>query len=339
MLKIKNLNNPFLKDISFEVADKGYLSILGPSGAGKTVLLELISGVRKAEGGKIFIDERDVTLLPPEKRNISLLYQNFMLFPHLNVFENIAFSLKIKKVKNIKEKVEKIAKMLKIENLLERTPNFLSGGEKQRVALARSIIKKPALLLLDEPTSSVDSHLKEKLLKVIKTIHKELNIKIIHVTHNIDETLFNANSIVILNKGKIIQTGSVNEVFANPKNQFVAKFLGYKNIFFGTVKNGYFIPSNESVSIFLGAKVQNCSSILIPSQNIVLSKNKLVSSMQNTFKGVVKNIIGKKEYFEVFVDIGITLSTHITKLSVEELSLSKGKKVFLSFKALSVKCF
>ncbi|WP_423792531.1 ATP-binding cassette domain-containing protein [Methanocaldococcus indicus] len=228
MLIVENLHKKFknfeLKNISFKL-NKEYCIILGPSGAGKSILLKCIAGILYPEKGRIYLNGDDITHLPPEKRNIGYVPQNYALFPHKNVYKNIAYGLIIRKVNKIEieKKVKEIAEFLNISHLLDRKPNTLSGGEQQRVALARALILKPSILLLDEPTSAVDIKIKEEIIAELKKIDY---IPVIHITHDLAEARTLGKKIGIFIEGELLAFGG-KEVLKKPNNKKIAKFLGY----------------------------------------------------------------------------------------------------------------
>jgi len=231
MLEVKNLYYRIgdfeLKDISFSVKRGEYAVILGPSGSGKTTLFELIAGFRKPLRGNVLLNGKEITNLPPEERNISVLYQDYLLFPHLNVFENIAFGLR-KKVRD-PEEVEKIvsnlAEEIGIRHLLGRDIEGLSGGERQRVALARALAVRPALLLLDEPFSALDVKNREHLRKLVKRLSEEWNLTVLHITHDIADAENLADKVILINRGKIEEWGNFERVFFKPRTPFAVQFL------------------------------------------------------------------------------------------------------------------
>ena len=222
----KNLGS-FRLDVEFSMS-RSYCVVLGPTGAGKSLLLELIAGILKPDKGRILIDGKDVTNLPPEKRNIGFVPQDYALFPHMSVYKNIAYGLR--RDKKGKRKVEEIAEKLGISHILDRKPTTLSGGERQRVALARALIIQPKLILLDEPLSAVDLRTKEKLMEELKLVHSEFEIPIVHVTHSLIEAVTLANEVAIMMDGKIIEKGKTKDVFSS-QVQEVADFLAVKGLF------------------------------------------------------------------------------------------------------------
>lgn len=276
MLKIENLNyrigNFYLKNINLEIRETEYFVLLGPTGSGKTTLLKCILGLNKITSGRIFTDNKEITNFLPEERNIGFLPQNYLLFPNMNVFENIAFGLKIKKKseQTIKNEVLKIAKLLNIETLLNRDINNLSGGEAQRVALARALVVKPKILLLDEPFSAIHEGLKSELWFELKNILKTLQIPTVHITHNLDEGYAVADKMGVIIDGKLAQQDYPNEIFSRPENTAVAGFLGLKNIFEGQIISqdgqkiildykGMKINANSDIKKFeIGQKIKFC---------------------------------------------------------------------------------
>lgn len=238
LIEIRNIHKNYgklsiLKDISFDVFPGEFLTLLGPSGCGKTTLLRMLSGFETPNSGEIFMDGIMINHLPPQKRNIHTIFQNYALFPHMNVFENVAFSLRCQQMdeRSITEKVKNALKMVQLDGFQERSIKKLSGGQQQRVAIARAIVNQPKILLLDEPLSSLDYRLRKKMQIELKNLQKELNMTFIFVTHDQEEALSMSDRIIIFNHGKIEQIGTPLEIYENPKNLHVAKFIGEANIF------------------------------------------------------------------------------------------------------------
>ncbi len=348
MLKLKDISvkaGEFeLRNISIDIAKGDYHILLGPSGSGKTILLETIAGFKRPVSGKIFLHDVDITNFKARERKTGLLFQDYALFPHLTVFENIAFSLKIKKTPPdlVRMKVEQMADLMDVKNLLFRATTTLSGGEKQRIALCRILIHEPDILLLDEPLSSVDA----ELFKTIRNLLKSLNKKgqtILHVTHNYEEAISMATNISVIEKGEIIQTGSAEELLNLPRNSFVATFTGIRNIYPAKL-----IQQNEpsekearindriSFKVNTNEPDRDCK-LYIRSDEILISELKLISSAQNNFCGIIENISRNAIGFELVVNIGIPVEVRLTSSSLNNLGLKEGKEVWISFKASSVK--
>ncbi len=235
-----------VNNFSFEIPNGALVGLLGPSGCGKSTTLNLISGLIKPTEGNIFFGEDDVTALPPEKKGVGLVFQNYALYPHLTVMQNIIFPLQNLKGKDKLSKAEmeakayEIAKLVQIENLMERKPDELSGGQQQRVAIARALVKMPRVLLLDEPLSNLDARLRLQTREEIKRIQQETGITTIFVTHDQEEAMSISDLIVVMKDGIIQQAGKPQEVYDDPCNLFVAKFLGTPpiNVFEGHIKGG-----------------------------------------------------------------------------------------------------
>lgn len=236
-LELKNLffsfgNTLAVDNISLKVEEGSFTTLLGPSGCGKTTLLRLISGFLEPKSGEILIDGVNQAGIEVNERKVGMVFQDYALFPHLSVAQNIAYGLKINKTpsRDIKEQVLEIASSLGIESLLSRFPNELSGGQQQRVALARSLVLKPKILLMDEPLSSLDTKLRTKVREELKEIQQRLKITTVYVTHDQEEALSLSTKIAVLNEGKLLQEGSPREIYFEPKNEFVADFVGKANM-------------------------------------------------------------------------------------------------------------
>ncbi len=233
-----------VNDLTFEIPDGALIGLLGPSGCGKSTALNLISGLLEPTSGKIFFGDEDVTALAPEHRGVGLVFQNYALYPHLTVMQNIIFPLQNLRGKDrltkaqMQEKAYEIAKLVQIDPLMDRKPSELSGGQQQRVAIARALVKMPRILLLDEPLSNLDARLRLQTREEIRRIQKETGITTIFVTHDQEEAMSISDYIVVMRDGKVQQTGRPQDVYDDPKNLFVAKFLGTPpiNVFDGEVK-------------------------------------------------------------------------------------------------------
>lgn len=230
MLELKNIRKSFgknviLKNVSLSINNGEIVSILGPSGSGKTTLLNLILGITDIENGNLILDGKDITKVPMEKRGFNIVFQDYVLFPNLNAYENITYGLKNKPNISSKEEVDDLIKLLGLEVHLNKNINQLSGGQKQRVALARTMVMKPKILLLDEPLSALDGVIKESIKEKIKTIAKDFNLTTIIVTHDPEEALTLSDKVLIIDHGEISQFGKPEEIIHTPKNDFVKKFI------------------------------------------------------------------------------------------------------------------
>jgi molybdopterin-binding protein len=347
MLELKNINYETgdfnLKNISFKVKEGEYFVLLGPSGAGKSVLLELIAGLTFADSGNILFKGKDYTDAPAWKRPFGLVFQDLALFPHLKVFDNIAYSLKRHKLRKdeINKRVEELSNELGISDLLSRKPDSLSGGEQQRVALARTLALKPSVLLLDEPLSAVDISLQHELRALLRMINRN-GVTIIHVTHSFEEALAMAQQVSIIEKGTIIHSGTTHEVFERPKSAFIANLSGHRNFFKVRV-------SHELNSDLLKAEVSSGDAIfcygeptitegfvLINQENIVLSLEEPDLSTRNNFHGIITDLHPSRHGFEITIDAGIQLHVQLTAESVQKFNLEQGGKIWACFKASSV---
>ena len=221
-------SNTVIRKFNLTVEEGKLLVLLGPSGCGKSTLLRMIAGLEKIDNGKILLDNKLINDLLPSKRKISMVFQSYALYPHMNVYQNISFGLLTEKISKseIKKKVTEVSKILKIEDLLDRKPVQLSGGQRQRVAIGRAITRNPKLFLFDEPLSNLDAALRSEMRVEISKLHKKLKSNIIYVTHDQVEAMTLADKIVIMNKGNIEQYGSPDEIYNNPQNIFVAEFIG-----------------------------------------------------------------------------------------------------------------
>lgn len=231
-----------IDNINLEIKDKEFIVLVGSSGCGKSTILRLISGLEEVTSGEILIDDKVVNNTHPKDRDIAFVFQSYALYPHMSVYENIAFGLKMRKYpKNeIDVKVREVAKALNLEDLLERKPRQLSGGQRQRVALGRAIVRNPKVFLMDEPLSNLDANLRVQMRSEIKRLHQKLKTTFIYVTHDQTEALTMGDRIVVLDKGKIQQADTSEEIYNNPKNKFVAGFIGQMNFINVNVNNGVF---------------------------------------------------------------------------------------------------
>jgi len=255
ILTVKSVSKSFgsaevLKDVDFSVEEDEIFFVLGPSGCGKTTLLRIITGFLSPDRGKVLLSGRDITYMPPAKRNIGMVFQNYALWPHMNVRQNVGYGLEVKKLPSdlIKSKVEKVLEITKLGPSVDKFPPHLSGGQQQRVALARAIVAEPKVLLLDEPLSNLDAKLREEMRSEIRRIQRETRITMVYVTHDQKEAMSLGSRITVLDEGRIIQTGTPYELYTEPRNNFVASFLGDINIIDGRVASS----AGETLDILTG---------------------------------------------------------------------------------------
>ncbi|MFH1729958.1 MAG: ATP-binding cassette domain-containing protein [Pseudomonadota bacterium] len=334
MITLNNVSKKFetfhLKNINLEITQGEYFVILGPSGAGKTVVLELLAKFEKQDAG--IIEGND-------GKRVGFIYQDYMLFPHLSVYENISYGLKIAKIEKEKRKkmVLNVSDKLNISHLLTRDVSSLSGGEKQRVAIARAVVVRPDIFLIDEPTAALDQNKKAGIQKLFSELHKETKATFIHVTHDFEEALAMADRIGVLLNGEIVQVDKPENIFQNPKNKTVADFIGYRNVYKGSIKNNI-IKINEA-KIYANHEDCDFVYIAIKADDILVSKQKLESSARNSLKGIIIDFKKKLSHVELVIDAGFLIEANITNKSFQELDLKLDMEVFATFKSSAILFF
>ena len=348
MIQVKNLcvdlGDFTLSDINLNVEQGEYFIILGPTGAGKTILLETIAGLYPIKGGQVLLNGKEVTQLEPEKRNISIVYQDHVLFPHLSVKENIVFGLKLRKQANheIEATLDWTAGLLNISHLFERKPDTLSGGERQKVALARALSIKPQVLLLDEPLSALDPETREGVQRELRQIHNQLKVTAIHVTHDFEEAIALGSRIAVLGEGRIKQTGTPEEVFHQPNSEFVARFAMTRNIFAGEAEDkasGDVAFRTEDTELAVVTNLRGKVRASIRPEDILVSPDSFISSARNRFAGTITHVADRGSVLYITVNLPPDFVCLVTRHSFEEMKLAQGQKVYITFKASAVHVF
>jgi spermidine/putrescine transport system ATP-binding protein len=313
----KNFGNfKALQNVSLEIKKGEFFSLLGPSGCGKTTLLRIIAGFEDPGSGSVFLDDFNVVPLPANKRHVNTVFQNYALFPHLTVFENVAFPLRLKKLQQsqIQSKVNEYLELVKLPNEGHKFPAQLSGGQKQRVAIARALINEPSVLLLDEPLSALDAKLRQHMLIELDAIHDKIGITFIYVTHDQQEALSVSDRVAVMSEGKVQQIGTPFEIYESPANSFVAKFIGETNYFKGTItklldeKHALInIENIGSLEIYLDkpAVVGDHVKVTIRPEKVKISIEKPSGSTQgiNILQGFVDEVIYTGFQSKFFVNI------------------------------------
>jgi molybdate/tungstate transport system ATP-binding protein len=341
----KDLTNFAIKDVSFEVTLNQYFVLLGRTGVGKSILLETIAGLIRPDAGKILLDGKDITSEKMQNRKIALVFQNSTLFPHMTVYDNIAYPLRCRNGKTqIRRRVTELADDFEVSHLLSAKPQTLSGGESQRVSLARAVASEPRCLLLDEPLSSLDSKSRSQMRALLRKINAQSRMQIVHVTHDYTEAVSLATHVAVMEAGTIAQTGTVEQVFQRPKSEFVARFVGIRNFFKGRLQGpqGHGTDTRWFTSGSLGFSVLTDSAggpgfVCVRSEDVTISNTASPTSARNNFEGMIVDVVPAGIGVEVIVDIGVEIAALITTESVKSLELGCGKKIWVSFKASAVK--
>ena len=334
-----------LRDISFEVPAGGYALIIGPTGSGKTTLLEAVAGLVPTLGGRIALREREVTRLPPEQRRVGFVYQQYHLFPHLGVLENIGYGLSPGSGRT--DRVREVARLLGIDDLLDRRVRGLSGGEQQRVALARALAPRPDILLLDEPFAAVDPASRRTLRRELRALHEREGITTLQVTHDFDDALRLGEQVAVLTEGRIVQRGTPEEVFRYPNSAFVAQFVGAGNVLGGTVEPSgpaegtpprfpARFRSGELVLEVLAEREGPGHAVIRPEEIILSREAPPPGSARNHLTALVVRLERLGPVTHVYLDAGKGLVAAITTTSAEEMGLRPGETLSLTFKTMAV---
>ena len=328
-----------LRDVHLALGEGEYFVLLGPSGAGKTVLLEIVAGLMRADAGSILLDGRDITRRPPERRGFSLVYQDYALFPHMTVRRNIAYGLARRLDRQqARQRTAEMADLLSITDLLDRRPATLSGGEQQRAALARALAVRPSMLLLDEPLSAVDTNTRLRLRGELKRISRELSTPVLHVTHDPEEAMALGDRVGVMLGARLHQVAAPEELFRRPSDPDVADFLGLRNI----------LPVSRvrdrtctvcGVDLHVSSLADTTEHIWIKPEEIILSAEPFASSARNQLKCRVVNWDPRGPLLAVRVAVGeLSLTALITHASFTELAIRAGTEAYATFKSSAVHC-
>lgn len=311
-------DNCVLDNLNLRIKENEFLTLLGPSGCGKTTTLKIIAGFEESDAGNLLFNGDEISNLPPYKRQLNTVFQKYALFPHMNVYENIAFGLKIKKTPKsiIETKVKEMLKLVSLDGFEKRNIESLSGGQQQRVAIARALINEPKVLLLDEPLGALDLKLRKEMQLELKRIQQRLGITFIFVTHDQEEALTMSDTIVVMNKGKIQQMGTPEDIYNEPSNTFVARFIGESNILDGFMLEDYKVKFCDRIfeCVDKGFNKNENIDIVIRPEDI-----KIVSEGEGMIKGVVTSVIFKGVHYEIEVKEGNNAwIIHSTKLAEKD---------------------
>jgi len=306
IIELKNISkqyddNTVLDNLSLNIRKNEFVTLLGPSGCGKTTTLKIIAGFETADSGSIMFKNKDISDVPPYKRQLNTVFQKYALFPHMNVYENIAFGLKIKKLSKdeIDKKVKEMLRMVSLSGFEKRSIESLSGGQQQRVAIARALVNEPEVLLLDEPLGALDLKLRKEMQLELKKIQQELGITFIFVTHDQEEALTMSDTIVVMNKGLIQQKGTPEDIYNEPANAFVADFIGESNILDGVMVEDFKVifADREFECVDKGFEPNEEIDVVIRPEDF-----KIVKAEEGMLKGTVKSVIFKGVHYEMVVE-------------------------------------
>ena len=305
LIEFRNIVKSFdtqvvLKGINLDIYENEFVTLLGPSGCGKTTLLRILGGFLDADEGKVIFDNEDITDKPPYERELNTVFQKYALFPHLSVYENIAFGLKLKKMSKdiIDQKVMKMLKLIGLEGYEDKNTTLLSGGQQQRVAIARALVNEPKVLLLDEPLAALDLKLRKEMQYELKRIQQEVGITFIFVTHDQEEALTMSDKIVVMQKGEILQIGTPQEIYNEPTNRFVANFIGESNIISGRMIEDYKVRFDDNAfdCVDQGFKENEPVDVVIRPEDI-----DIVDVKDGKMTGEVLSVLFKGVHYEIMV--------------------------------------
>lgn len=305
IIELKNISKQYnevrvLDDINLNIRQNEFLTLLGPSGCGKTTTLRIIGGFEEPSQGKVYFEEKEITEVPPYKRQINTVFQRYALFPHLNIFDNIAFGLKIKKMPKdeIEKKVKEMLRLVNLQGFENRDIESLSGGQQQRIAIARALVNEPEVLLLDEPLGALDLKLRKDMQTELKNIQQRVGITFIYVTHDQEEALTMSDTIVVMDKGKVQQIGTPVDIYNEPQNAFVAEFIGESNIIDGIMNEDFLVSfaGKKFVCVDKGFKKNENIDVVIRPEDI-----EVVSKKEGAISGIVDSVTFKGVHYEMMV--------------------------------------
>jgi putative spermidine/putrescine transport system ATP-binding protein len=347
MLDLRNLRKVYrgsvaVDDVSFVLGKGEFLTLLGPSGSGKTTTLQMIAGLTPPSSGSILLEGRELTPLPPYKRNIGVVFQHYALFPHMTVGKNIRFPLEMRGIKGdeIRQKVSRVLEVVGLPDFEDRFPSQLSGGQQQRVALARAVVFEPRLLLMDEPLGALDRKFREQLQIEIMRVHRELGVSIIYVTHDQEEALVMSDRIAVFNRGRIVQIDEPSALYERPNGPFVAGFLGESNFFPVTVYEAdeEYCRGKFGSSILRGRRASGVETgmravVFVRPEKIVISSLKH-DGADNSIDGVIREIVylGRNRKYLIATNLGVDVVGY-QPLDGNEQSMNLGMAVRLSWSA------
>ena len=350
MIEIKNLSIELgefsLKDINLTINDGEYFIVLGPTGAGKTVLIECIAGLHRVRQGEIWLDHYEITHLASEERNVGYVPQDYVLFPFLSVVDNVSFGLRQANVKksDIKERVTKLAGLMGITNLLHRDTRSLSGGEKQRVALARALAPSPGILLLDEPLGALDLRTSKNLRLELRRVHRELGITTIHITHDLMEAVDMADRVAIIQNGQVEQVAKPERMLFYPEGERVSDFIGAPNIldcdYCQSLGQGIMEVNCGGLKLIVPHEGESIHKVAILPRHIYVSETRPPGRGVNCFQGTITDIRYARNAVRIEIEInGINIVAETPYYIFEEMDLSVGKEVFLILRMRRIRVY
>jgi sulfate/thiosulfate transport system ATP-binding protein len=340
-IEVRNLRKTFgrfvaLDDVSLDVPGGELVALLGPSGSGKTTLLRIIAGLEPADQGSIYFQGEDATAQPVRERQVGFVFQHYALFRHMSVFENVAFGLRVRprharpSETEIRETVMGLLSLVQLDVLAKRRPSELSGGQRQRVALARALAVKPKVLLLDEPFGALDAKVRKELRRWLRRLHEEVHVTSVFVTHDQEEALEVSDRVVIMNEGRVEQSGTPEEVYDNPATPFVYGFLGDVNLFHGRIHQGRVsIGASELEAPEWADAPEQAGIAYVRTYNVALAPSRSASSLEAQVRHI--RAFGPVVRLELdLVEGGETIEAHIPRPQYDELGLTKGQRVYVS---------